>query len=137
MVKFWAEVREKLRSGLGQEAGKRNKQTAIQREQLASELGLSSVTLKSFLNGNQATLGLEALFALFARLPALEARYKKALTKQNGSGKAGKGKADQGLRIQMTLQFEGSNDPPKLLSARFPAGRQGVLTVIIDPRRIA
>ena len=137
IAKFWADLREELRRGLGQEAGKRNKRTAIQREQLASELSLSSVTLKSFLNGNQATLGREALFALFVRTPGLEARYKKALTKQNGSAKGGKRKADHGLRIQMTLQFEGSHDLPKVLSARFPAGRQGVLTVIIDPRRIA
>jgi hypothetical protein len=135
--RFWKEVRRQLRGDLGQERGKRDKNKALRRARLAQELKLSDVTLRSFLNGNQATLGPEALFVLFAKAPHLKNRYEEATGKSSRAVKTQQQKLDRGLLIQMTFQFEGSDDPPRSLTARLPAGRAGTLTVKIDRSRIA
>jgi len=131
--RFWKEVRRQLRGDLGQERGKRDKNKALRRALLARELKLSDVTLRSFLNGNQATLGPEALFALFAKAPHLKSRYEEATVKSSPAVK----KIDRSLLIQMTFQFEGSDDPPRSFTARLPAGRAGTLTVRIDRSQTA
>ena len=137
IANFWEDVRQALRPEYGQESGQRNREKARLREQLASELRLSSRTLKGFLNGNQASLGQEALFALFAKLPGFEARYREATGRQQFDAANGTPPQDRGVYIQMTLQFDGSDNPPRSLTARLPQGRQGVLTIKIGPSRVA
>ena len=137
IANFWEDVRQALRANYGQESGERNREKARLRKQLASELRLSSRTLKGFLNGNQASLGQEALFTLFTKLPGLEARYREATGQQHIDAASGTPPQDRGIYIQMTLQFDGSDDPPRSLTARLPQGRQGVLTIKIDPSRVA
>jgi len=134
---FWEEVREQLRRDLGQEAGRRDKKKALRRARLANELKLSDVTLRSFLNGNQSTLGPEALFALFAKMPTLKTLYEHASGSPRSAAKERRSKIEPGLLLQMSLQFEGSDRPAKLFTARLPAGRESILTVRIDRSRIA
>jgi transcriptional regulator with XRE-family HTH domain len=136
---FWEHVRSELRRDCGQDDRKRNRKKALRREQLAKQLGLSSGTLKGFLNGNQAALGREALFALFLILPALEVRYKEATGHPNGfSGSSTRALGDgPGVHLQMTFQFEGSENQLDSLTTRLPPGRECVLTVRISPGRVA
>lgn len=135
IAKFWEDLRQELRRDYGQESGRRNREKVRLREQLARDLQLSSRTLKGFLNGNQASLGSTALFAVFARRPDLGMRYIEAMGQQSSADTVGV--PGGGVYIQLTLQFDGSDDSSKSFTARIPEGRQGVLTVKIDPRRVA
>jgi hypothetical protein len=142
MTSFWEEVRSELHRLYGQDSGKRDRKKMRVREQLAKEFGLNSRTLKGFLNGHQKTLGQGALFGLFARLPALEARYKEATGQHNGpraspEGSIGPADIDHQLYVQMTLQFDGFDDQPQSATAHLAPGREGVLTVRIGARRLA
>jgi len=138
---FWDEARLALGQFCGQDSGKRDKRKLRAREQLATECGLSSRTLKGFLNGYQKTLGHEALTVIFERIPALEARYKAATGRSSRpqappDEKAG-ATADHQLYVQMTLQFETSDDQPQSWTAHLPPGREAVLTLRIVGRRLA
>jgi hypothetical protein len=141
IARFWKDARLELRQFCGWEPGKRDRKKTLLRDQLAMEFRRSSRTLKAFLNGHQKSLGQEALFGLFARMPALEARYKQATGRRNGppaSPDAGIGsKTEYGLYVQMTLQFDGFDDQPLSLTAHLPAGREGVLTLKIEAVRVA
>ena len=138
LTTFWAEVRQELLPTYGQEAGKRDSQKMRRRNDLAEELGLNARTLKGFLNGNQKSLGEDARRKLFDKMPALERRYhdlvgRPGLQPERPDVATGRNE----LYIQLTLQFEGSGEPPQMLTARLPPGREGVLTLKIDSGRIA
>jgi hypothetical protein len=141
MAKFWTGVRHELRQQYGQESGKRDRNKALQREQLAQEIGLATRTLKGFLNENQAGLGPRALVALLEKIPALELLYQEAMGHHNGSTTLSSGgtgtRADHGFHVQMTLQFDGFDDQPEPLVAHLPPGRQGVVILRIDSGRVA
>lgn len=139
IANFWKEVRHDLLQDYGQHPGKRDRKKAQLREQLAKELRLSGHTLKAFMNGNQAGLGREALFTLLAKMPALRLRYAETVGSPDGSPNSlGLATEDnRGLHVQLTIQFEGSDDPPKTLIAHLPPGREGVLTLRIDSGRVA
>ena len=141
VAKFWEEVRLELLRVYGQDPGKRDREKALQRERLAKEFRLSSRTLKGFLNRNQKGLGEQARFALFAKMPAFELRYRQATGGQmvvpvsrNGAAEY---KDDRGLYIQLTLQIEGFDDPSPPITARLTPGREGILTLKIDAGRVA
>ena len=135
---FWTEVRRELRPNYGQEPGKRDWQKARRRDEFAKELGLSGRTLKSFLNGNQAGLGGDARSALFAKMPALERRYHKLVRPglPPDPAEVETGRSNE-LYIQLTLQFEGSEEPPKTLTARLPPGREKAVILKINSGRVA
>lgn len=139
IANFWEEVRRDLRRDYGQDPGKRDRKKAGLREHLARDLRLSGRTLKAFLNGNQAGLGPEALFALLAKMPALKLRYMEAVGSPDGSliSLALPTGEDHGLHVQLTLQFEGPDGPPKMLTVHLPPGREGILTLKIDSGRVA
>jgi hypothetical protein len=140
MARFWAEVRSELQTDCGQEAGKRDRERAIQRERLAQELRLSSITLKGFLNGNQKTLARDALPVLLERFPALKARYEVAtgrVYRAAASSGEGGSQGDNITYVQMTLQFEGFADQENSFTAHLPVGREGVLTIKIQGSRVA
>jgi hypothetical protein len=139
IVAFWVEVRNELRRNYGQEPGRRDWQKALRRNDLAKELGLSGRTLKGFINGNQAGLGRDALLRLFGKMPALQRRYAELGGRPDlAPGRAHVETRDRNeLYIQLTLQLEGSGEPPKTLTARLPPGREGLLTLKIDSGRVA
>lgn len=138
-ITFWAEVRRELWPTYGQEPGKRDRQKALRRNALAKELELSGRTLKGFLNGNQAGLGEDARLRLFGKMPPLERRYNDLVGRHGTQPYRTDLRTEHGneLYIQLTLQFEGSDEPPKALTARLPPGREGVLTLKIDSGRVA
>ncbi len=82
------------------------------------------------MNGNQAGLGQEALFKLLERMPALQAHYATAIGRPFLVGIEQKG------YIQITIEFEGAEEPPKSLTARLPPGEEGVLRLKINSERI-
>jgi hypothetical protein len=142
IAEFWDVVRLELQRNYGQDQGKRDRKKALQREQLAKDLRLSSRTLKGFLNGNQKSLGQEPLFALFAKMPAFEQRYREATGRQQGpsvprGGGAAGSKDVHGLHVQMTLELVGFGDQPRPITARLTRGREAVLTLKIDEGRVA
>ncbi len=139
IAQFWVEVRQDLRQEFGQDPGRRDRNKAVLRDRLAQYLRLSGRTLKAFLNGNQEGLGAEALLRLFAKKPALWRRYIEAVSASDGSWGflALAPRADHGIHVQLAFQFEGSDDPPQTMAAHLPPGREGVLTLKIDPGRVA
>lgn len=139
LTTFWAEVRSELRPNYGQEPGKRDRQKAQRRNDLAKTLSLSECTLKGFLNGNQAGLGEDARIALYRIMPSLQSRYAELvgrtdLPPDRTNVEAGRGNE---LYIQLTLQFEGSGEPAKTLTARLPPGREKIVTLRIESGRVA
>jgi len=138
LTTFWAEVRDGLLPEYGQERGKRDWQKARRRDLFAKELGVSGRTLKGFLNGNQRGLGEDARSALFIKMPALQRRYHELVRsgQQPDRADVGTGRSND-LYIQLTLQFEGSDEPPKTLTARLPPSQEKIVTLKIVSGRVA
>jgi hypothetical protein len=139
LATFWEEVRSELRPNYGQETGKRDRQKAQRRNDLAKQLRLSERTLKGFLNGNQTGLGEDARIALYGIIPGLQRRYAALVGRPDlppVRSDAATGRSNE-LYIQLTLQLEGSDEPPKTLTARLPPGRERIVTLKIESGRVA
>ena len=135
---FWSEVRQQLLPAYGQSPGKRDRGRAALRRRFADELRIPMSTLKGFLNGHQKTLGEDVLPVLFSKIPDLEGRYPKFVLDRATSSAQGEGvNYIAGNQVQITLKLEGSDEPAISQTARLPPGRAGILTVKVEPQRVA
>jgi hypothetical protein len=137
LTEFWKKTRSEVRQICGQEHGRRERSKVELRGELARECGVSSQTIKGFLNGYQKTLPHPALVKLFSRIPGLEAQYNRATGLSNGTALSRSEGTEQNREyVQMTLHFDGFDNAPEPVRARIPQGREGFVTVKIGLSRV-
>jgi hypothetical protein len=138
LTEFWKSVRELLFKECGQ-AGKRNRQTMLQRRRLAENLGLEDVTIRAFLNGSQKSLGEFSRRRLCSKWPVIEKMYYESCGATPHaplvSGAESASHPDEGpAACQLTLEFEGFDTPILPISFRIRPGRESVVNVKFQQR---
>jgi hypothetical protein len=122
----WSDVRQKVESYLGERKSPKDRSYSGRRQALATEIGVADVTLKGFLQANQA-LGVIPLAKLLAKEEFRELRAQ-------FSGVQGFTIPDVFVlaEIQLELDFEGFDTKPEFRSFRLPVGKEGRIRMTIQ-----